>query len=78
MDKENIKYLVIIEQADDGSYGAYVPDLSGCGVCGMDSIAKAKESIRQAIAMHLAGLRADGEAIPAPQAQAELVSPTAA
>jgi predicted RNase H-like HicB family nuclease len=28
-----VKFVYIIERADDGSYSAYVPDLPGCTTC---------------------------------------------
>jgi predicted RNase H-like HicB family nuclease len=48
----------------DGS--AYVPDLPGCIAAGI-TVAETKERIRQAIELHLKGLREDGEVIPEPR-----------
>lgn len=60
-----MEYLVILEQAADGSYSAYVPDLPGCVSCG-DSPDEARQSIREAIAAHIESLRAHGEQVPRP------------
>lgn len=66
-----MSYLVVIEKAGE-NYSAYVPDLPGCVATGK-SPAQTREAIREAIAMHLKGLREDGLEIPKPQASAELV-----
>ena len=58
------EYVVIVEEGDR-SFGAYVPDLPGCVAVG-DSRDEAMELIREAIAMHVASLRENGEAVPSP------------
>lgn len=60
------EYLVVIEHEGD-SWGAYCPDLPGVGVVG-DSREDVEKLIREAIALHLEGLRQAGEPIPAPTA----------
>jgi predicted RNase H-like HicB family nuclease len=67
------EYLVIFEQAADGGWGAYAPDLPGLGVVG-DTRAEAEEFIRKGIAMHIAGLREDGLPIPIPTTYAERIA----
>ena len=69
----NRKYLILIEIAEDGKYGAYVPDLPGCAVCGYPTPDEATESIRIAIDMHLQGMLKDGDEIPAPVTQSRYV-----
>ena len=58
-------YAVVIERADDGGYGAWSPDLPGCA-----ALADTEEAViaemRQAIKLHLAGLREDGQPTPQP------------
>lgn len=68
------KYLVIIERADDGKYGAYVPDLPGCAVVGYATAAQARRSIVTAIRMHLEGMIQDGQPIPRPSTRGEYVA----
>ncbi|MHB8179090.1 MAG: type II toxin-antitoxin system HicB family antitoxin [Vulcanimicrobiaceae bacterium] len=63
-----MKYYVIYERADDGGWGAYPPDLPGVGVVA-DTREAARDSVRKAIALHLKGMRADGEAIPEPSGE---------
>lgn len=50
-------YLIVVERADDGGYGAWAPDLPGCVALG-DTIEDAKHQIREAIAFHLEGATA--------------------
>jgi predicted RNase H-like HicB family nuclease len=47
----NDKYLVVIEQADDGSYSAYLPDVPGCVSCG-DTVDEVKVLIQEALDFH--------------------------
>jgi predicted RNase H-like HicB family nuclease len=67
-----MEYTVIIEQAEDGSYSAYVPDLPGCVSCG-DTVKEASKLIREAIRLHIESLREHGEPVPAPRAKACMV-----
>ena len=55
-------FLVVYEQGDH-NYSAYVPDLPGCVSTGA-TLGETRESIREAIALHLADMREDGEDIP--------------
>jgi predicted RNase H-like HicB family nuclease len=59
-----MKYAVVIEEGPK-SYGAYAPDLPGCGVAG-SSRAEVMDLIQEAVSVHLAGLKEDGLEIPAP------------
>ena len=66
------KYLVIIEEASR-NLSAYVPDLPGCVATG-DTKEETLQCMREAIAMHLEGLREDGEPIPLPSSSAEYLA----
>ncbi|MCE5279219.1 MAG: type II toxin-antitoxin system HicB family antitoxin [Planctomycetaceae bacterium] len=66
-----MNYLVIIEKADH-NYSAYVPDLPGCVATGKTRAA-VRKAIQTAVKMHLQGMREDGERIPKPHAQAEML-----
>jgi predicted RNase H-like HicB family nuclease len=59
-----MKYLIVIEKSDTG-YGAYAPDVPGCGAVGA-TIEEVQQLIQEALAMHLEGLREDGLPIPEP------------
>ncbi|WP_313928081.1 MULTISPECIES: type II toxin-antitoxin system HicB family antitoxin [Pseudoxanthomonas] len=66
-----MRYAIVIEQTG-GNYSAYVPDLPGCVATGATK-AEVGRLIRDAIALHLTGLREDGMAIPLPLSQVEYV-----
>jgi predicted RNase H-like HicB family nuclease len=59
-----MKFAVVFEKTDNG-YSAHVPDLPGCIAAGAD-IGETQELIREAIEMHLEGIREDGDSIPQP------------
>jgi predicted RNase H-like HicB family nuclease len=66
-----MKYAVVIERAEN-NFAAYVPDLPGCVATGR-SLGEVERNIRDAIAMHIDGLREDNVPIPVPQTAAMLV-----
>jgi predicted RNase H-like HicB family nuclease len=66
-----MKILIVVEQTDTG-YSAYSPDLAGCVATGA-SRAEVEQTMREAIELHLEGLRAEGLAPPEPQAYATFV-----
>jgi predicted RNase H-like HicB family nuclease len=67
-----MSYLVVIERGET-SVGAYVPDLPGCAAVG-DSEEETLRLIREAIALHVEGLRRQGLPVPQPRSHGELVS----
>jgi predicted RNase H-like HicB family nuclease len=74
-----VRYAIVIEKGE-GNYGAYVPDLPGCVAVG-DTVEETRRQIRDAIAFHIEGLRADGDPVPEPAsrvAYVEVASPFAA
>ena len=64
-----MQYAVIFEKSRTG-WGAYAPDLPGCGATGR-TLPLTRRRIREAIAIHLKGMREDGERIPRPTTQVE-------
>lgn len=60
-----MKYAVVIEKAG-GNFSGYVPDLTGCISTGR-TITETESNLRKAIALHLEGMREDGEPIPQPK-----------
>lgn len=56
------RYLVVIEPTDTG-FSAYAPDVPGCVATGA-SRAEVERAMREAVELHLDGLRADGQPIP--------------
>ena len=71
-----MRYLVVVEKGGQ-SYGAYVPDLPGCIAAG-DTKEEVLALIREAIELHLEGLRDSGEKVPPPSSIAEVVEVSAA
>jgi predicted RNase H-like HicB family nuclease len=71
------QYLIVIERAEDGGYGAWAPDLPGCVALG-DTIEDAERELREAIAFHLEGPREQGEPVPEPTAVAAVMLTTPA
>ena len=67
-----MKYAVIYEKSTTG-YSAYIPDLPGC-VAAAATLEEAEQLIRDAVAMHLEGMREDGDAIPEPSTVADYVT----
>ena len=63
---------MVIEQGER-NFSAYVPDLPGCIMTGR-AREQTVERMREAIALHLDGLRADGDPIPEPVTSAELIA----
>ena len=66
-----MRYAVVIEKAD-GNYSAYVPDLPGCVAAG-DTVEETDQLIREAIEIHLKGMREDGIPIPEPTSRVNYV-----
>jgi predicted RNase H-like HicB family nuclease len=67
-----MEYLVIIEEGPT-SFGAYVPDLPGCVAVG-ETREEARQLIREAIELHIEGLREGGEAVPQPHSSVEKIA----
>ena len=65
------RYLVIIERATK-NFAAYLPDLPGCVATGATR-EEVEERMREAIQMHLEGMREDGIEIPEPSTVAEYI-----
>jgi predicted RNase H-like HicB family nuclease len=63
------RYAIVIEKAAS-NYAGYVPDLPGCVATG-DTVAETESLLREAIDLHLAGMREDGMTIPEPASVVE-------
>jgi len=66
-----MRYAIVIEKAN-GNYSAYVPDLPGCVATGATP-EETENLIREAIRLHVEGLREDGAPIPPPTTITEYV-----
>ena len=71
MKKTKVRYAIVIEKAES-NYAAYVPDLPGCVATGQTR-EETEQQIREAIELHLRGMREDGLPIPEAVSQVEYV-----
>lgn len=66
-----MRYAIVIEKAGE-NFSGYVPDLPGCVATGA-TVEEAESELREAIELHLAGLREDGTPIPPPSSRVDYV-----
>lgn len=66
-----MKYAIVIEKAHS-NYSAYVPDLPGCVATGQ-TVSETELNIREAIGLHLKGMKEDGQPIPKPSSAVDYV-----
>lgn len=59
------EYVVIFEEASDGGWGAYLPDVPGVVALG-DSREQAAARIQEALDAYAAELREQGDSLPDP------------
>ena len=59
-----MQYAMIIEKGEK-NYSAYFPDLPGCIATGK-TLEELKQAMREALELHLRGMREDGLPIPEP------------
>ena len=69
------RYAIVIEKASS-NFAAYVPDLPGCIATGA-TVEETESLLREAIDLHLEGLREDGLPIPEPASVVEYLDVTA-
>jgi predicted RNase H-like HicB family nuclease len=67
-----MKYLVIYEKTATG-YSAYVPDLPGCITTG-PTLEQTERLMREAVEMHMEGMREDGLPVPEPTTKADYIT----
>ncbi len=63
------RYAIVIEKSGS-NFGGYVPDLPGCVATG-PTVEETERLLREAIEMHLDGMREDGQPIPEPSSVVE-------
>ncbi len=71
-----MRYVAVIKKGD-GSWGAHVPDLPGCVAVG-ESRDEVVALIKEAVEMHIENLIENGEAVPPPSSEIELIDTKAA
>jgi len=66
-----MRYAIVIENAGN-NFSAYAPDLPGCVATG-GTVSETEKNMREAIALHLDGMREDGTPVPPPSSRVEYV-----
>ncbi|MGE3805528.1 MAG: type II toxin-antitoxin system HicB family antitoxin [Gemmataceae bacterium] len=66
------RYAIVVERAKR-NYAAYVPDLPGCVATGKE----VERLLREAIELHVKGLREDGLPVPKPRSVVDYVEVSA-
>lgn len=69
-------YVVVVERDEAGGYSTWSPDLPGCVAAAAD-YDECLRLMTEAVQLHVAGLREDGDAVPEPTALAALIVPAA-
>ncbi len=69
------RYAIVIERAG-ANYAAYVPDLPGCVATG-ETVEETERLLREAIELHVAGMRADGLEVPPPSSSVDYLEVSA-
>ena len=59
------EYVALIHKEPGSDYGVSFPDLPGCISAGA-TLEEAEAMAHEALALHIKGLRADGDALPEP------------
>jgi predicted RNase H-like HicB family nuclease len=68
-----MRYAVVYERDETtGSYGAYAPDLPGCGAAA-DTLEEVHQLIQEAIQYHIEGLIENGLPVPEPTTQVDYI-----
>jgi predicted RNase H-like HicB family nuclease len=65
------RYAIVVEKAES-NYSAYVPDLPGCVATGA-TVEETERLLREAIELHVRGLREDGLPVPEPSSVVDYV-----
>ncbi len=66
------QYLLILERGET-SWGAYAPDIAGC-IAVADTREEVQVMFQEAVQEHLDWMHSDGDPIPAPQAETDIVT----
>jgi predicted RNase H-like HicB family nuclease len=66
-----MKYTMIVEEGEN-NYSAYLPDLPGCVATGK-TIEELKQLMREAVELHIQGMKEDGLPIPEPNSKVEYI-----
>ena len=70
-------YTIVVEPEDGGGYFVTIPALPGCFTSG-GTVEECRQRAVEAIEVHIAGLRADGEVVPEEVGTPQLLAVTVA
>jgi antitoxin HicB len=70
-------YTIVVEPEDGGGYFVTIPALPGCFTSG-STVEECRQRAVEAIEVHIAGLRADGEVVPEEVGAPQLLAVTVA
>jgi predicted RNase H-like HicB family nuclease len=65
------EYVIVIDDAGP-NFSAHAPDVAGCVATGR-TVEETVANMREALAFHFDGLRADGLAVPPPSTRAAVI-----
>lgn len=71
----DVTYKAVLEPSSTGGYSVYFPDISGCTSYGL-TVDEAQRNAKEALAMHLRGMKEDGEEFPIPSEKPNIISGT--
>lgn len=66
------QYVIVIEGDRSTRYSAYAPDLPGVAATGL-TLDECRHSMREAVTLHIEGLKLAGEPVPPPTAHVTTV-----
>jgi predicted RNase H-like HicB family nuclease len=69
------RYAIVVERAEK-NYAAHVPDLPGCVATGV-TVEETERLLREAIELHIEGMREDGLAVPEPSSVVDYLAVSA-
>ena len=68
-----MRYIAFVHKEPDSVYGVSFPDFPGC-IAAEETLEHALSSAVDALALHVRGMEADGEAVPAPRSFEEIAA----
>lgn len=63
---QSFHYVALIRKSPESAFGVEFPDFPGC-MSGGDTLEEAVQGAREALALHLRGMKQDNETVPEPR-----------
>ena len=67
------EYIALIHKEQDSDYGVSFPDFDGC-ITAAKTLDEARALATEALALHVQGMREDGDALPAPRSLQQVMA----